>query len=788
MTYRRKLIEVAFPLEGVGLASAREKEPFTKNHPRSLHIWWARRPLAACRAILFASLIDDPDQNGVPDTFLQQIDRLPSISGVDTSWNSLTPGEQRRHKLLLFIERLASWENRADPAMLSTARDLIYASTVGNPPPIMDPFCGGGSIPLEAQRLGLESYAVDLNPVAVLISRALIEFPSKYAEVGPVNPADAAPIPGKLRKKGTGLAADIRYYGEWLYQEAKKRLLHLYPYVQLPADQGGLEATPTAWIWARTVRCPNPECGGWMPLARSFWLSSRKGEKAWIEPQVGPAARVVQFDIRTGEGAPREGTINRRGATCIFCDTKVPFSYLRAEGQGGRMGRQLMAIAIKSHRSRSYLPPQYDSTPELTEEELRLVKKARKSFLGGPTPAHLTGGCCHGYGLTSWGSLFTPRQIIVLTTFGKLVQEVRGKIEKDGVRVGLKPDVAVVYADVVSTYLALSISRWMDLSNTLASWNSSNENVRGLFARHAIPMTWDYVELSPFGSLAPPTSFFESSSAIVAEQGLANVSGKVTQQDATCLPDSLMNTLVCTDPPYYDNVAYGDLSDYFYVWLRHCLGDRYPDLFETATTPKAKELVAVPYRFKGKRAEAKAFFERGLTQAFSRMREIQHADYPLIIFYAYKQPKTRDRESKREAKTPTTSSPGWEAMLEGLIGAGLMITASWPLRSERRARSVALGTAALSTSMVLVCRPRPASSPSMTEQQFVAALRMELPGAISKLRDQNVEPQELAQAAIGPGMAIFSRCSKVIRPDGKPLSTRDALTWISRVLEVGGFL
>lgn len=520
-----------------------------------------------------------------------------------------------------------------------------------------------------------------------------------------------------------------------------------------------------------------------MPLVRTFWLSSKRGKKAWIEPQVETVTRTVRFIVRTGDGSPHEGTINRHGATCIICGTRVPFSYLRAEGRVGRMGQQLMAIVAKSRQNRFYISPQFDSTPPLKEEMLRLVQRARETFLARATPHHLTGGCCHGYGLTTWGSLFTARQTVTLVTFGELLAETQKRIADDGISAGLAPETAKSYADAVSTYLALSLSRWMDLSNALASWNTSNENVRALFARHAIPMAWDFVELSPFGPLAPPTSFFENTSAIVAEQGLASARCKVTQQDAASMSDCPARALVCTDPPYYDNVAYGDLSDFFYAWLRHCLGDVHPALFKTLAVPKDLELVATPYRFEGGKHEAREFFERGLAKAFYRMKEVQHPDYPLTLFYAFKQAETYKQAGGAPESSPATTSRGWETMLEGLIGAGFTITASWPLRSERRTRSIALGTTALSTSIVLVCRPRPSSSQSITEQQFVAALNEELPIAIRRLREQGIEPSDLAQAVIGPGMAVFSRYARVLQPNGEPLSIRTALSWINRVLE-----
>lgn len=782
MASRRKLIEIALPLEGIDRASAREKEPFTRNHPRSLHIWWARRPLAACRTVLFASLIDDPDQEGVPSELLQCIDRLPVPEKPVIHWHSLTLGQQRRQKLLALIERLALWESANHRELLDAARELIQAATGGNPPPVLDPFCGGGSIPIEAQRLGLEAHAGDLNPVAVLITRALIEIPASYAGRAPVNPKDRTQWTGTPRKGAAGLAADIRYYGEWLYREAERRLGHLYPKVDLPPEKGGGKATAIAWLWARTVRCPNPSCGGQMPLARTFWLSTKKGRMAWIEPQVEPGAKSPRFAVRTGEGQPPSGTVGRRGSTCLLCGAPVDLEYIRSEGRAGHIARRLMAVVAEGWRSRVYLSPEADATPPLSAKEQALVHSAQESFLSGPTPQRLTGGTCHGYGLSTWGSLFTPRQTLTLAILRDLVMEAHDKASCNASAAGLPPGEASGYASVVSTYLALSLSRWMDLCNTLASWNTSNQNVRALFARHAIPMAWDFVELSPFGPLAPLTSFFKNCSEIVAEQGLAPIPGLARQQDAAATPREPGPALVCTDPPYYDNVAYADLSDFFYVWLRHCLGRIHPELFASAATPKARELVAAPYRFDGDKAKAKQFFEGGLGRAFARMREIQHPDYPLTLFYGFKPWEVGEGEKQQAESAPPAASAGWEAMLEGLISAGFAITATWPMRSERRTRSVALGTNALAHSILLVCRPRPVSASPGTRDEFVAALKGRISEALQGLRCR-MASADLAQAAIGSGMAVFSQYAEVLEPDGKAMSVRTALALINQVVD-----
>ncbi len=783
MARRRKLIEVGLPLEGINREAAREKEPFTRRHPRSLHIWWARRPLVACRAVLFASLIDDPDQEGVPETLLQQIDQLPSPSSGSVGWSDLPLGIQRRRKLFAFIERLARWDHSSSRDTLAAARLLIHAATGGNPPPFLDPFCGGGSLPLEAQRLGLAATGSDLNPVAALITRALIEIPPMHRSIGPVNPPDRRQESGSSSGNAAGLAADIRHYGRWLRDEAESRIGHLYPKVPLPEQHGGGEAPVIGWLWARTVRCPNPECAGVMPLIRSFRLAAKGGRAAWIDPRIHAQSTRVRFEIRTGEGTPPEGTVGRRGARCLLCGSPVPLRYLRQQGQANRMEQQLMAVVVGNRRGRIYLPPAEATVPVLSAEEQTLVRKAREDFLSGPTPQHLTGGTCYGYGLTSWGSLFTPRQIIALSTLGDLVGETRDHVYSDALATGLEAQAASCYADAVATYLALSLSRWMDLSNTLTSWNSTNQNVRGLFARHALPMAWDFVELSPFGSLASLTSFFQSCSEIVEDQGMAPLPGLALQRDATTSASNLRGALVVTDPPYYDNIAYAQLSDFFYGWLRHCLGQTYPDLFGESATLKDQELVVAPYRLDGNRGEAGGAFEHGLKGAFARMLETRHPDYPLVLFYAVKRTELQDGTGAELGERSAMVSPGWEAMLRPLIGAGFAITAAWPMRCERRTRSVALAANALDSCMVLACRPRPTTAPAATQEEFLAELKDRLLAVVKALRRHEIAPVDLAQVAIGPTMVLFTRFSQVIGMDGNQLSVHTALACSSRVLD-----
>jgi len=763
--YRKKLIEVALPLEAINRESAREKS-IRHGHPSTLHLWWARRPLAACRAVLFASLVDDPSAH--PEQFSTE-----------------EAQDSERQRLFRIIEELVKWENSNNEQVLEAARAEIRKSTNGHPPPVLDPFCGGGSIPLEAQRLGLEAHASDLNPVAVLITKALIEIPPQFAGRPPVNPESRRSLAHSGGWPGaTGLAADVRYYGKWMRDEAEKRIGHLYPKARLPKEYGGGEATVIAWLWARTVKCPNPACGAQMPLVRSFWLSTKPGKKAWVHPVVDKAQKTVCFEVRTGGGEPPEGTVNRRGASCIVCGTPVPFEHVRAEGKAKRMGAQLMAVVCETPRGRAYVAP--------TSEQQETAAQAKPERVPETDlPEQALGFRVQLYGMTKHRDLFTPRQLVALTTFGDLVGEARERVRADARGANLPDDgiglesngaSASAYADAVAVYLALVISRLSDYCSTITTWasNPQMEILRSTFARQAIPMTWDYAEGNVFadssGSLEILTGWVEKALQRVPAAGHV----EVLQFDVTKRPYS--KAAVCTDPPYYDNIGYADLSDFFYVWLRRSLGNVYPQLFSTLLVPKAQELVATPYRFDGDKAKAERFFEEGLGRAFERIKTAQHPDYAFTLFYAFKQAESEENDGETESAT-TLASTGWETMLEGLLKAGFSITGTWPVRTERRGRSISIGANALASSIVLVCRLRPADAPLATRREFLNTLRRELPYALKKLQHGNIAPVDLAQAAIGPGMAIFSRYSKVIEADGSPMRIRTALALINQALD-----
>jgi putative DNA methylase len=774
--YSKKLIEVALPLEAISAASAREKY-IRHGHPSTLHLWWARRPLAACRAVIFASLVDDPNDPDAPPAFVQACRELPR--GKNTA-ESDTP----RQRLFDFIETLVRWESTTDEDVLETARRLIRLSTGGEPPPLLDPFAGGGSIPLEAQRLGLEAHASDLNPVAVMICKALIEIPPKFAHRPPVNPRDREMMGGKAGWKGAaGLAADVRYYGQWMRERAWERIGHLYPPYIPPAgggDERGGGETVIAWLWARTVRCPNPACGAQMPLVKSFWLSKKRGRKAWVEPVVDRQAKTVRFTVETGDGKPPDPPKVGRGAKfrCLVCGEVAPDQHLKDEGMAGRMGAQLMAVVTEGKSGRSYYAP-------MPEHE-QIAATAQPGWApAGELSDNARWFSPPLFGMTDFVDLFTPRQLVALTTFSELVAEARQQIHADAVAAGLPDDDvplrdggagARAYAEAVSVYLAFGVSRQANRLSTICFWDTQRENIQQVFARQAIPMTWDYVEANPFSNSTGNFMGQLTYPIFVLDSLRWTQPGKAKQEDATKLSYS-HRIVLSTDPPYYDNIGYADLSDFFYLWLRQGLEEVYPDVFSTLLVPKEPELVATSDRFEGDMEAANRHFETGLMQAFTAMRTITEYSYPLTVFYAFKQ-----SEVVVQDESQSVSSTGWETMLEGLVCSGYRVCGTWPMRTEAT-KNLKKNVNALASSIVLVCRPRSDDAPMASRRDFVNALRKELPEALREMQSGNIAPVDLAQASIGPGMAVYSRYSKVLEPNGDALTVRTALQLINHELD-----
>jgi putative DNA methylase len=743
---KKKLIEVALPLEAINKESAREKS-IRHGHPSTLHLWWARRPLAACRAVLFASLVDDP--SSLPDQFPTEADQ-----------------DKERQRLFRLIEKLVLWENSNNRAVLDEAHAEILRSTGGNPPPIYDPFCGGGSIPLEAQRLGLEAHGSDLNPVAVLITKALIEIPPRFAGQPPVNPAAKKKMSGKGMWTGArGLADDVRYYGHWMRDRSFERIGHLYPTVKLPKGHGGGEATVIAWLWARTILCPNPACGARMPLIRSFALSTKTGKKAWVSPTVDHSARTVRFDVMIGNGNPPDGTKQLRRSRCLFCGETIGDAQLRQQARDHGIGALAFAVVIDHSDGRTYI----STEPEIDQN----IPQPLAPWLDQPLPANARWFSPPGYGLKTYRDLFTPRQLVALTTFSELVEEAR----KQAIADGATPE----YSSAVATYLAFAVDKMCDTNTTLCTWQVDPPRLRATFGRQALPMSWDFTEANIFADAAGDFQRCVGSLSEVLDGLQAKNKGTVSQIDATAIVGPGRPALFSTDPPYYDNIGYADLSDFFYVWMRRNLAAIYPEVFGTLLVPKKQELIADPYRFEGSRSAAQAFFEEGFGKAFGRIRAAQNPDFPLTVYYAFKQSETDAETEDRD--TVGHASTGWETMLEGLLLAGFQVTGTWPLRSELSTRNVGRGTNALASSIVLACRPRADDAPITTRKDFLSSLKKDLPQALRNLQKGNIAPVDLAQAAIGPGMAVFSRYKKVLETDGSPMRVRTALGLINQGLD-----
>ncbi|MCL4821149.1 MAG: DUF1156 domain-containing protein [Vicinamibacteria bacterium] len=772
----KKLIEVALPLEAINAASAREKS-IRHGHPSTLHLWWARRPLAAARAVIFAQMVDDP-----------------------SSWPDLFPTEKaqekERQRLFRIIEKLVVWENTTNEEVLEEARREIWASwrracaeNADHPraaelfdrnklPAFHDPFAGGGSLPLEAQRLGLEAYATDLNPVAVLINKAMIEIPPKFAGRPPVNPEwQKKPQREKeLRqwKGAQGLAEDVRYYGKWMRDEAEKRIGHLYPKVEITKEMvkerpdlkpyEGRKLTVIAWLWARTVKSPNPAFAHVdVPLASTFMLSTKAGKEAYVEPVIEKDG--YRFTVKVGkpkdtDGA-KSGTKLARGANfrCLMSGSPIAGDYIKAEGQAGRIGARMIAIVAEGDRGRVYLAPtpEHEAAAREAKPEWkpdgRIVEDAR-AF----TPTL--------YGLSTWRSLFTPRQLVALTTLCDLTTEhLRGGAKL----AGAAPD---EWRSAVAVYLAFAVDKGANYWSSLCAWHTGAEKMISTFGRQALPMVWDFTEANPLSESSGNFVLGIEQAARMLENLGRLPGGSAAQADAGRQVVS-QDKVVSTDPPYYDNVPYADLSDFFYAWLRRALRPSFEDLFATLAVPKDEELVAFPYRHGGKEG-AQRFFLDGMTLAMNRLAEQGHAAFPLAIFYAFKQ--------SEEDGAQGASSTGWDTFLGAVIRAGLGVSGTWPVRTEYTS-NLKTQRSALASSIVLVCRKRDGAAPQATRREFVGALKADLPKALTLLQRGNIAPVDLAQAAIGPGMAVYTRYSQVLDAEGKPLSVRDALALINQVLD-----
>lgn len=838
MKINKKLIEVALPLEAINIASAREKS-IRHGHPSTLHLWWARRPLAAARAVIFAQMVDDP--SAYVDTLLsdpatrrsaqrefkkrQEVWEKRAAAFQAATGNEAViipePGSKptleecaadiERERLFRIIEELVKWENTTNETVLAHARTEIWqswrrtcAANADHPrakeifdrnklPSFHDPFAGGGSLPLEAQRLGLTSYATDLNPVAVIINKAMIEIPPKFAGKPPINPEAQArkDLVGHQWKGAKGLAEDVRYYGQWMRNEAEKRIGHFYPNIEITESMARerpdlkplvrKELKVIAWLWARTVKSPNPAFANvHVPLASTFMLSTKAGKETYVEPIVQNGG--YRFSVRVGKPknaeATKNGTKLARGANfrCVMSESPISQDYIRGEFKAKRADSRLMAIVAEGQQGRVYLSPvdaieaiARSAKPEWRPEAE--MNQDSKDLLSG-----------RGYGFQYWHELFTQRQLLALTTFSDLVEQARKRVAEDARSANLSTDPKLLseggsgyqaYADAVAVYLGLSVSKLADAQSSLCRWKTTMDQSIATFGRQALPMVWDYSEANAFGEMAGDPLVSLKNMMRVLDQLPASVGGHAVQVDAQTQTNST-DSIISTDPPYYDNIGYADLSDYFYVWLRKILRPLFPQLFSTLTVPKAEELVATAYRHGGKK-QAEDFFLNGMTSAMHRLSEQAHPAFPVTIYYAFKQSESDG--------TDGVASTGWEAFLDAVIRAGLALTGTWPMRTELANRMIGSGTNVLASSIVLVCRPRSSTAPIATRRDFISALKAELPAALAHLQHGNIAPVDLAQASIGPGMAVYTRYTKVVDAEGKALTVRDALSLINQTLD-----
>lgn len=727
---KKKLIEVALPLDVINKASSREKS-IRHGHPSTLHLWWARRHLATARAVLFSSLVDDPSEH--PEKF-------PTVESQ----------EVERERLFKIIEDLVKWENSSNEKIFSQALDEIKNSCGENLPAVFDPFAGGGTIPLEAQRLGLKSFASDLNPVAVMINKAMIELPAKFKNSPPVNPDSKNSIGNETDWHGAnGLAADILYYGKLLKSLAEKKIGRLYP--KIFSEEHQKDLTVIAWLWARTVTCSNPSCKCQMPLVHSFKLSAK--QNIFAKPVI--SGDKFSFEIVRGNKNIPEGTVSRNGAKCLFCNSIVSLEHIRSEGKKNLLSSKLMAIVAEGDNGRIYLAP----TEE--HEKIAQVKKPDDfpdSELEGKAKVNV--GL---YGFDEWHKLFTNRQLTALTTFSDLISEIHSQVIEDG---GTKN-----YSDAIAVYLAFLVDQLTNHNTTMCSWNSVNQQMRSTFSRQAIPMSWDFAECNIFSnSTGSYQNLYERMGKALQSFGNSKYVGEVFQHNALEKFSFEKNVMVSTDPPYYDNINYADLSEFFYVWLRQTLKNIYPKIFGRMSFEKNSELIANPYRHDGNKIAAKNFFEDGMFQALKNIFEISHEDFPTTIYYAFRQKDSDD------------ASSGWETMLTSLIRAGFQITGTWPMRTERTARTLAIDSNALASSIVLACRKRPAENKIFDKGEFINALKVELKEALTEMQKATIAPVDMAQAAIGPGIGVYSRYEKITDMNDNELTVREALRIINAEL------
>lgn len=742
----KKLIESMMPVKAINDESEREKTA-RNGLPSGVHIWWSRRPMAAARSTLFASLVDDPAEH--PEWF-------PTEEAQ----------QQERQRLVQMTADLAVVENASNEQLLDAARKEILRYTDGMLPTIFDPFAGSGAIPVEAHRLGMNAEAADLNAVAAVITSVVSDVPTRFENTVAVHPREEMildiPQPGIQ-----ALAEDIRWYGEWIQEEAFKRIGHLYPKVKSPAT--GEELEISAWVWARTVKCPNPSCGCQIPLSSSYDLARKKGAEAWVEPVV--EGGTVQFRIHqepnpTVKGKPKVG--QTAVFKCPSCGEITTDAYVKECGVAHKISSQLIAVVADEDKKRFYIEPD-------TEQNGAADILPPKNIPHGALPDYPRRFTPPSFGLTDYADLFTNRQLVYLTTMMDLASEVQTAVEKQALEKGFADDGisfadggkgALAYAQAIRMVLVLTISKLLDRCSNICSWDASGGgSLRNVFSRAAMPMIWDYAEGNPFGTASGSfVNALNRTCESIANLPIGSV-GRTTVADCT-QSNAVQNAMVSTDLPYYDRASYADLSDFFYVWLKYGLGDLYPLWFQSEVSPKKEELTAFSYRWKGDKAQANAFYAEGLNLAFSNLYESVGEEYPSTAAFIYK-------GNDAGAQNALTE---WEVFVTAVCNAGLMITASWPL-ARKYENSIQIAESR-GIPITVVLRKRPEDAPQTTRRVFVATVKRELSGIVDELRKM-VGIMDLRPSIIGQALNIYSRYSKVLDADGSVMRPHLA----SRIIE-----
>lgn len=748
--YKKKLIEVALPLDAINKESAREKS-IRHGHPSTLHLWWARRPLATARAVIWASLVDDPSSR--PEEFPTEEEQ-----------------NKERNRLFKILEQLVVWENSNNENILDQAKAEIMKSTDGNLPEFLDPFAGGGAIPLEAARLGLFSHASDLNPIPVMINKAMLEYPQRFYNSRPINP-NTPPI--QVTQNGfVGIGEDVEYYGGKLRSFLQDRIGKHYPNFH---TEKGEEYTPIAWLWSRTIKCSNPACKVKIPLFKSNTLSKKKNNLAYFTVDFSSNNEPI-FNVHQGSGI-NISTVNRKGATCPNCGASVPLKEIREQFKHSKEHQDvLIGVVVEGKSKRLYLEP--------NEEQIKATYISKPENVPSGKLAYYPGYINPlAYGFEEIASLFSNRQLVFLNTMCEGIANIKEEIRLDALKSGLADspvgleeggDGAKAYSELITVYLAFLLDKLEDYNSSICSWNSSGEKLRNTFGMTGMSMTWDYAEVNPFSNSSG--SYNNMLNWVVkAVKQLPHVkAGKVRQFPAQ-RDDGLREVLISTDPPYYNNVPYADFADFFYVWQRKCIKEIIPELYSTILTPKDDELTADPY-FRGGKEEASEYFEEGMLDACKSIYKRSSDNYPVTIYYAYKQV---DNSSSDES-----SSTGWEKMLSAVIESGFLITGTWPVRTEMSSRTRGIGANALASSIVLVCRKRKENAKAIQRRKFITELKKELKDSLIKLQQTNIAPVDMAQSAIGPGMGVFSKYKAVLESDGSPMTIRSALEIINQEVDI----